>query len=96
MLIYSCEANSTFSLCFGFFNEGSAEDQQLQAVAEDVAASVLHLRTPSNPVLHARDISCRENIEDGGDQNNLIDVQRKAETQVILFTYSSVFVLSSL
>ncbi|KAL4345965.1 hypothetical protein AHAS_Ahas11G0331100 [Arachis hypogaea] len=60
--------------------KGSAEDQQLQAVAEDVAASVLHSRIPSNPDLHARDNMYLENTEDGEDKNNLIDV---AETQSI-------------
>ncbi|XP_061350746.1 uncharacterized protein LOC133295881 isoform X2 [Gastrolobium bilobum] len=56
------------------FAKGSAEDQQLQAVAEDVAASVLH----PNPDLHARGVSCRENIEDGDVQNNLLnDVKSK-------------------
>ncbi|KAK7265149.1 hypothetical protein RJT34_32765 [Clitoria ternatea] len=59
----------------------STEDQQLQAVAEDVAASVLHSRTPSNPDLHSRDVSCDENIEDGDVQNNLMDVKCRDKTQ---------------
>ncbi|MED6195266.1 hypothetical protein PIB30_036255 [Stylosanthes scabra] len=62
---------------------GSAEDQQLQAVAEDVAASVLHSRIPSNADLHARDNIYLENTEDGEDKKNMIDVQFKAETQSI-------------
>nr|KYP36094.1 Serine/threonine-protein kinase CTR1 [Cajanus cajan] len=81
-LIDGHEANTIF--CFGFLIEGSAEDiedQQLQAVAEDVAASVLHSRTPSNSDLHSRDVSCQENIEDGSVQNNLIDVTCGHKTQ---------------
>ncbi|XP_020205843.1 uncharacterized protein LOC109791006 [Cajanus cajan] len=65
----------------GRYAKGSAEDQQLQAVAEDVAASVLHSRTPSNSDLHSRDVSCQENIEDGSVQNNLIDVTCGHKTQ---------------
>ncbi|CAJ1948954.1 unnamed protein product [Sphenostylis stenocarpa] len=44
-----------YSLRFGFFIEGSAED---------VAASVLHSRTLSNSDLHSRDVSRCDNIED--------------------------------
>ncbi|KAK7347162.1 hypothetical protein VNO80_21689 [Phaseolus coccineus] len=61
--------------------KGSAEDQQLQAVAENVAASVLHSRNPSNSDLHSRDISCCENIEDASVQNNLMDVNCGHKTQ---------------
>ncbi|KAK7388550.1 hypothetical protein VNO78_23369 [Psophocarpus tetragonolobus] len=61
--------------------KGSAEDQQLQAVAENVAASVLHSRTPSNSDLHSRDVSCCENIEDGSLQNNIIGVKCGHKTQ---------------
>lgn len=56
------------------------EDQQLQAVAESSAASVLHSST-SNPDLHARDVSLHENIEDGDVQNNLLDVHCKEKAQ---------------
>ncbi|XP_057421455.1 uncharacterized protein LOC130715380 isoform X2 [Lotus japonicus] len=49
------------------------EEEQLQAVAEDVAASVLHPCSPPNPNLHAEDVSSHENIEDCDVQNNLID-----------------------
>ncbi|KAL2961688.1 hypothetical protein AAZX31_17G102100 [Glycine max] len=51
------------------------EDQQLQAVAENVAASVLHSRTPSNSDLHSGDVSCCETIKYDSVQNNLIDVK---------------------
>ncbi|KAJ1385891.1 Serine-threonine/tyrosine-protein kinase, catalytic domain [Sesbania bispinosa] len=70
-LYQSFKQNLTFEQ--GRSGKGSTEDQQLQAVAEDVAASVLHPCTPPNPNLHARDVSCRENIEDDDVQNNLID-----------------------
>ncbi|CAJ2637537.1 unnamed protein product [Trifolium pratense] len=56
------------------------EDQQLQAVAESSAASVLHSST-SNPDLHARDVSHHEDIEDGDFKNNQLDIQCKAKTQ---------------
>ncbi|KAL2338473.1 hypothetical protein Fmac_012919 [Flemingia macrophylla] len=79
LLIDGHEAHAI--LCFGFLIEGSAEDQQLQAVAEDVAASVLHSRTPSNSDLHSKDVSCLENIEDGSVTNNLIDVACGHKTQ---------------
>ncbi|CAL0325678.1 unnamed protein product [Lupinus luteus] len=61
----------------------SAEDQQLQAIAEGVAASVLHTSTPSNSDSHTRDVSCLENIGDNNVENNLIDVQCKSEIQDI-------------
>lgn len=83
-----------YSLCLGFFIEGSAEDQQLQAVAENVAASVLHSRNPSNSDLHSTDVSCCDNIEDDSVQNNFMDVKCGHTTQVILSTYSSVPVVS--
>lgn len=72
------------------FNVGSAEDkikQELQAVAEGVAASVLHSSTPSNPDLHARDVSNRDSIEDGDDLSG-------AKALVILFTYYFFYLLS--
>ncbi|XP_027186162.1 uncharacterized protein [Cicer arietinum] len=56
------------------------EDQQLQAVAESLAASVLHSST-SNPDLHARDVSYHEDIEDVDVQNNLLDIHYKEKTQ---------------
>ncbi|KAL2327376.1 hypothetical protein Fmac_020803 [Flemingia macrophylla] len=57
----------------------SSEDRQLQAIAEGLAASVLHSSTSSNLDLHARDVS---HHEDTGDvQNNLIDIQHKDKTQ---------------
>lgn len=95
LLIDSDGAHSIYSSCFGLFIEGSAEDQQLQAVAENVAASVLHSRTPSNSDLHSGDVSCCETIKYDSVQNNLIDVKCGHKAQVILFTDSPVFVLSS-
>jgi hypothetical protein len=70
-----------YSFYFGFFIEGSPEDQQLQAVAESSAASVLHSST-SNPDLHARHVSHHEDIEDGDVKNNQLDIQCKEKTQV--------------
>ncbi|QHO01740.1 hypothetical protein HN873_044126 [Arachis hypogaea] len=61
--------------------KGSSQDQQLQAVAEGVAASVLHSSIPSNPELHARDVSFRGETEDGYVQNSEIDVQCKSTAQ---------------
>ncbi|CAJ1944738.1 unnamed protein product [Sphenostylis stenocarpa] len=78
-LYQSFKQNLTFD--HGRSAKGSAEDQQLQAVAENVAASVLHSRTPSNSDLHSRDVSCCDNIEDGSVQNNLIDVNCGHKTQ---------------
>ncbi|WJX29387.1 mitogen-activated protein kinase kinase kinase [Trifolium repens] len=62
------------------YAKGSPEDQQLQAVAESSAASVLHSST-SNPDLHARDVSHHEDIEDGDVKNNQLDIQCKEKTQ---------------
>ncbi|KAE9609763.1 putative protein kinase TKL-Pl-6 family [Lupinus albus] len=59
------------------------EDQQLQAIAEGVAASVLHTSTPSNSDSHTRDVSCLENIGDNNVENNPIDVQCKSKVQDI-------------
>jgi len=86
LLIDCSGSHSIYSSCFCFFVEGSAEDQQLQAVAENVAASVLHSRHPSNSDLDSRDVSCCDNIEDGSVQNNLMDVNCGHKTQVILST----------
>ncbi|KAF1892500.1 hypothetical protein Lal_00010966 [Lupinus albus] len=64
--------------------KGSLEDrqnQQLQAVAEGVAASVLHSSTPSNPDLHARDVPHHEDMENIDAQNDLIDIQCTDKTQ---------------
>ncbi|XP_073226733.1 uncharacterized protein [Cicer arietinum] len=61
--------------------KGSTEDQQLKAVAEDVAASVLHPCAPSNPSLQAGDVSCQKNAEDGDVKNNLIDAKCRDTTQ---------------
>ncbi|KAK4265307.1 hypothetical protein QN277_026375 [Acacia crassicarpa] len=55
----------------GYSAQGSAEDQikqDLQAVAEGVAASVLHPSTPS-PDLHGRDVSSQEDVGDADDLN---------------------------
>lgn len=65
----------------GHSAKGSAEDQikqELQAVAEGVAASVLHPSTPS-PDLHARDMSSREDVGDVNDLNRAkaLDVKSK-------------------
>ncbi|TKY73057.1 Serine/threonine-protein kinase CTR1 [Spatholobus suberectus] len=59
----------------------SSEDRQLQAVAEGLAASVLHSSTSSNLDLHARDVSHHEDVGDGDVQNNLIDIQDKDKAQ---------------
>ncbi|XP_019415476.1 PREDICTED: uncharacterized protein LOC109326975 [Lupinus angustifolius] len=64
--------------------KGSSEDrqnQQHQAVAEGVAASVLHSSTPSNPDLPARDVSRPEDMENRDAQNNLIDIQHTDKAQ---------------
>ncbi|XP_027329741.1 uncharacterized protein LOC113846078 [Abrus precatorius] len=68
-LYQSFKQNLTFE--HGRSAKGSTEDQQLQAVAEDVAASVLHSRTLSNP----------EEFEDGNASNNPIDVKCRDKTQ---------------
>lgn len=70
-----------YSLYFGFFFERSPEEQQLQAVAESLAASVLHSST-SNPDLHARDVSHHEDTEDGDVRNNILNIQCREKTQV--------------
>lgn len=87
---------NTYSFCFALFIKGSTEDQQLKAVAEDVAASVLHPCAPSNPSLQAGDVSCQKNAEDGDVKNNLIDAKCRDTTQVILFINFSAFASSSL
>lgn len=51
-------------LCF--FYKGSAEElikQELQAVAEGVAASVLHSSTPSNPESNKRGLETKKSCE---------------------------------
>nr|POE70211.1 serine/threonine-protein kinase ctr1 [Quercus suber] len=63
-------------------SKGSAEEQikqDLQAVAEGVAASVLHSATSSNPDLHDRNES--EAIQDRDNQNSSVDMQRKAKAE---------------
>ena len=58
---------------FFFFLKGSAEDpirQDLRAVAEDVAASVLHSNIPSYPDLQTRDKAGEEDIEEGNFEAN--------------------------
>ncbi|CAJ1975585.1 unnamed protein product [Sphenostylis stenocarpa] len=57
------------------------EDRQLQAVAEGLAASVLHSSTSSNLDLNARDVSHHEDVGDGDVQNNLVDIPHKDKTQ---------------
>ncbi|XP_057432455.1 uncharacterized protein LOC130725222 isoform X2 [Lotus japonicus] len=57
------------------------EEQQLQAVAEGLAASVLHSSSSSNLDLHARDASHHEDNNDGDVQNNLIDMQCNDKAQ---------------
>ncbi|WVZ21380.1 hypothetical protein V8G54_008702 [Vigna mungo] len=59
----------------------SSEDRQLQAVAEGLAASVLHSSTSSNIDLNVKDVSHHEDIGDGDVQNNLIDIQHKDKIQ---------------
>ncbi|KOM40095.1 hypothetical protein LR48_Vigan04g029300 [Vigna angularis] len=59
----------------------SSEDRQLQAVAEGLAASVLHSSTSSNLDLNAKDVPHHEDIGDGDVQNNLIDIQHKDKIQ---------------
>lgn len=73
---------SMCSFCFGFFIEVSPEEQQLQAVAEGLAASVLHSSSSSNLDVHARDASHHEDNNDGDVQNNLIDMQCNDKAQV--------------
>jgi len=77
-------------LCFGFFIEVSSEDRQLQAVAEGLAASVLHSSTSSNLDLNAKDVSHHEDVGDGDVQNNLIDIQHKDKIQVTFLAHSLV------
>ncbi|KAL4654256.1 hypothetical protein ACB092_01G365000 [Castanea dentata] len=63
-------------------SKGSAEEQikqDLQAVAEGVAATVLHSATSSNPDLHDRNES--EAIQDRDNQNSSVDMQRKAKAE---------------
>ena len=79
--------NFLLALCV----KGSAEDQikqDLQAVAEGVAASVLHSATSSNPDMHDRNES--EAIQDGDNQNSSVDMQRKAKAEVFFFPSSRV------
>ena len=74
--------NFLLALCV----KGSVEDQikqDLQAVAEGVAASVLHSATSSNPDMHDRNES--EAIQDGDNQNSSVDMQRKAKAEVFFF-----------
>ncbi|KAK8465917.1 hypothetical protein PHAVU_009G209700 [Phaseolus vulgaris] len=59
----------------------SSEDRQLQAIAEGLAASVLHSSTSSNIDLNARDLSHHEDIGDGDVRNNQIDIQHKDKIQ---------------
>ncbi|XP_061369773.1 uncharacterized protein LOC133312565 isoform X2 [Gastrolobium bilobum] len=61
--------------------KGLSEDRQLQAVAEGLAASVLDSSTSSNPELHARDVSHREDIDDGDIQNDITNIQCVDKTQ---------------
>ncbi|KAK7411648.1 hypothetical protein VNO78_03083 [Psophocarpus tetragonolobus] len=69
------------------FAKVSPEDRQLQAVAEGLAASVLHSSSSSNLDLHARDVAHHEDIGDGDVQNNLIDIQHKDKTQDLKSKY---------
>ncbi|KAG7945537.1 hypothetical protein I3843_15G157300 [Carya illinoinensis] len=62
--------------------KGSAEEQikqDLQTVAEDVAASVLHSASPSNSDLHDRIESAFETYPEGDIQNSCGDKQDKAK-----------------
>lgn len=59
----------------------SSEDRQLQAVAEGLAASVLHSSTSSNLDLHARDVSHHEDTGNEDVQNNQTDIQHNDKTQ---------------
>jgi len=77
-----------------FFIEVSSKDRQLQAIAEGLAASVLHSSTSSNTDLNARDLSHHEDIGDGDVRNNQIDIQHKDKIQVTLLAHS--LLLSSL
>ncbi|XP_059453066.1 uncharacterized protein LOC132183699 isoform X3 [Corylus avellana] len=64
--------------------KGSAEEQikqDLQAVAEGVAASVLHSATSSNPDIHDIYESAFEAIQDGDIQNSSVDMQHKAKVE---------------
>ncbi|CAL0327821.1 unnamed protein product [Lupinus luteus] len=67
-------------------SKGSSEDrqnQQLQAVAEGVAASVLHSSIPSNPDMHGTDVSHHEDIDNRDSQTNLLDIQCNDKSQVV-------------
>jgi hypothetical protein len=72
--------------------KGSAEEQikqDLQAVAEGVAASVLHSGTHSNPDSHDRNEF--EANQDGDIQNSSVDMQHKAKAEVIYLLPSFFF-----
>lgn len=71
---------------FCFYVKGSAEEQikqDLQAVAEGVAASVLHSATSSNPDIHDINESAFEAIQDGDIQNSSVDMKHKAKVEVV-------------
>lgn len=66
--------------------KGSAEEQikqDLQAVAEGVAASVLRSATSSNPDLLDANESAFEANQDGDSQDSRLDVQHKAKVEVV-------------
>lgn len=76
---------------FCFYIKGSAEEQikqDLQAVAEGVAASVLHSATSSNPDIHDINESAFEAIQDGDIQNISVDMQHKAKVEVVYLLIS--------
>ncbi|KAI4337533.1 hypothetical protein L6164_015937 [Bauhinia variegata] len=80
------EAQMEDALCEPFkqnliLEQGSVEDhikQELQAVAEGVAASVLQSSNPSIDELHVANVSGNEESGEGDVKNNLTDKQSKA------------------
>ena len=79
-----------FSLFFCFFVVGSAEEQikqELQAVAEGVAACVFQSSTPSDSYLHDKNESAYESNRDEEVQNNAAGMQNRSESEVFKNSY---------
>lgn len=71
--------------CYFFFSIGSAEEQikqELQAVAEGVAACVFQSSLPSNPELHDKDESAFESNREEEAQNNTAGMPNRAKVEV--------------
>lgn len=74
--------------CFLYHFKGSAEElikQELQAVAEGVAASVFQSATNSNPdlVVHEKDESAYESNQEREAQDSDIEMKHKAKVEVL-------------